>query len=64
MINLETAVDFGKTLIEYSSRVDNKVGPPSQFGLFLAVAPLVGEIALTKLSPLSISLDKILYRLT
>jgi len=63
-VNLETAIDFGKTLVEYASRVDSAVGPPSQFGFCLATVPLNEKVQVGTLAPQQVSLDKILYSFT
>ncbi len=61
MISLEVAIDFGKTLIEYASRVSGSVGPPSQFGFNLGIVPLSGSISLQTLGSQSVSIEKIMY---
>lgn len=63
-ISLEKAIEFGKTLIEYASRVDTGVGSPSQFGFCLATVSSVEEISCKSLDPEQVSLDKVLYRFT
>lgn len=61
-ISLESAIDFGKTLIEYASRVDTTVGPPSQFDFCLATVTQYSDIFFQILGPQQVSIEKILYR--
>ncbi len=63
-VSVGVAIEFGKTLIEYASRVANTVGPPSQFGFNIAIVPLSGNISFQRLRPEQISLEKILYRVS
>jgi hypothetical protein len=60
--NLETAIFFGKVLIEYSSRVVSSVGPPAQFGFCLATVPLTGVVTFQVLPPEQVPIERLLYR--
>ena len=62
VVDLNTAIDFGKTLIEYSARIEGSVGSPSQYGTDIGVIPINGKIYCKKLDPEIVPLDKILYR--
>jgi len=61
-LNYENALKFGKTLIEYSSRIDGRVGPPAQFGFCLATMPVQGEASVQILEPENVSISDMLYR--
>jgi hypothetical protein len=62
-LTLSAAIDFGKTLIQYASIVDNNVGPPSLFGFCQAVVPMQGEISIHVVPPELVAVDRMLYQL-
>jgi hypothetical protein len=64
IVTFEMALEFGKTLIEYASRVSLDVGSPTQFGFCLGVVPFNGEIINQVLEPQQVTIDKMLYRFT
>lgn len=61
-VDYATAVEFGKTLIQYASMVDNAVGSPSEYGFCLAVIPAQGDVSNRILPPPQyVGVDKMLY---
>jgi hypothetical protein len=60
-LNYEDALKFGKTLIEYSSRIDSQVGPPAQLGFCLATIPVEGNSFVQILAPETVSISDMLY---
>jgi hypothetical protein len=62
IVSFETALEFGKALIEYASMVSTEVGSPSQLGFCLGVVQFDGKIINQVLDPEQVSIDKMLYR--
>lgn len=63
-VPLDTAIAYGKTLIEYVSRATKDVGSPSQFGTALGIVPNAGQISVSTTPREIVSLDKVLYKFT
>ncbi len=62
LLPLAAVIEFGKTLIEYASRVFSEVGPPSQYGFCIGIVPLNGDISYRIESRQLVTLDRLLYR--
>ena len=60
-ISHERAVEFGKVMIEYSSRIALTVGSPTQFGVSVATVPLNGKIVRQNLERDAVPIEYVLY---